>query len=371
MSSAMRRLVNILGGRNEDQRSTEPAEWPEVLELARRHRVLPWVSSVLLRTRDDATRVIHSQLLEAERASKIDGFLLSAELAGLLRVFAKASIPVAALKGPCFAQRIYGDTSLRSSRDLDLLVPRPQFAAAQALLQAEGFLACSRADDYHQLWRRHTIGVELHFDVENPLAFNFNVGAAFGRACHTSFQGSPGLTLAPADELLYLCLHAVRHQFDCFSLILDICLAFESPAIQQELNHVSALADRSGDLWTLLQLGCRLALRLRPFSPARSLVKESPHLDGIASDRWNELIDGRVRPLLDWRAQHRFYLSLEPRFTQKLLRRLRHMRILAARTIQLDYDFASRFGIEHPGLVRTLRPIRLFSDFSRSKPPAP
>lgn len=364
MSPAMRQLVNILGGRCENLRS---AYWPEVLELAGRHRVLRWVSSQLRGAHSGATLAIQSQLLEAERAAKIDGFFLSAELAGLLSAFAGASVPVLALKGPCFAERIYGDVSLRSSRDLDLLVPRSHFAAAQALLQAEGFCASSCVDDYHQPWRRHTTGVELHFDVENPLAFNFNIGAALGHASLTSFHGSPVFKLAPADELLYLCLHAVRHRFDCLSLVLDICLAFESPSMEPELDHVCALAGRNRDLWSLLQIGCRLATRLRSSSPAGKFVQASPHLDGIASDRWNELIEGKLQPALDWRAQHHFYCSLEPRFMQKGLRRLRYMRILATRTIQPDYDFASRFGIEKPWLVRAMRPIRLLSVFNRQR----
>jgi hypothetical protein len=365
----MQQLVDLLGGRCEASRP-EPAAWPELLALAGRHRVLPWVASQLLRAGGAETSAMQPELLAAQRAAKIDSFLLSAELAGLLKAFAKAGLPVIALKGPSFAQRVYGDASLRSSRDLDLLVLRQHFAAAQTLLQAEGFLPSSRADDYHQPWQRRTTGVELHFDVENPLAYDFNIDAAFARACPGAFEGSLTLTLAPADEMLYLCLHAVRHRFDCLGLVLDLCLAFESRALQARLGEAPVPPDRASDLWPAFQLGCRLALRLRPSSPARKFIEPSPHLDRIASARWNELISEDAAPVLDWRAQHRFYLSLEQGFRSKCLRGLRHLRILATRAIQPDYDFASRFGIDRPWLVLALRPVRLLTVSNRSSPAA-
>ena len=89
--------------------------------------------------------------------------------------FHRRGIPVISLKGPWLAERLYGDAALRSCCDLDLLVHRSDIAAAEDLLTELGFLPSGRRDDYERPFRRGSIKVELHHDVENPLAFDSRV----------------------------------------------------------------------------------------------------------------------------------------------------------------------------------------------------
>ena len=169
---------------------------------------------------------VERRVTEAERSAVIAAFFWSSELKGLLRAFAEEGLPVIPLKGPCLAERLYGGAALRSSRDLDLLVQASHVAPADALLGRLGFAPLGHPDDYHQAWRRGSTVVELHHDVENPLAWDFAIGGAWTRAEAGVFQGVPVLRLAAADELLLLCLHGVRHRFERLNLVLDLALAF-------------------------------------------------------------------------------------------------------------------------------------------------
>ena len=64
-------------------------------------------------------------------------------------------------------------------------------------------------------------------------------------------------------------------------------------------------------------------------------------------------------PVLDWVAQHRFYLEVENPGWNRLRRRIRHQQILFTRLIDDDFIFAGRFRLHRDWQVRILRPVRL------------
>jgi hypothetical protein len=338
------------------------SEWPGAFDLAKRHHVLPWVAARVL---DGHSPYVFQEaelqpLREAHRRATIAGFLWTSELKGLLAGFAAASIPVLALKGPWFAQRVYGNVALRSSRDIDLLVRARHLEQAERLLQTLGFTASACADDYHRSWERGAMIVELHFNVENPLAFNFDIAGAWTRAHPGTFEGQPGWTLAPADELRYLCLHGARHRFDRLSRILDIALMLRRPNSLPCSSELHLRPPELEHLWPVIDLGCALAARLQPdcISSLWSANEASPHTLALAAQLWEELLDG-PGARMDWAAQHRFYVQMEPLRSQRLFRRLRHLRILASRITEDDVRFAGRFAISRRWMVWAMRPLRL------------
>ncbi|NBB86646.1 MAG: hypothetical protein GVY12_10595, partial [Bacteroidetes bacterium] len=75
--------------------------------------------------------------------------LLTGEVLRLLQAFADADLPVVPLKGPALAALCYQRFSLRPAGDIDFLVPRHQFAAADAVLRAAGYhaAACAASPD--------------------------------------------------------------------------------------------------------------------------------------------------------------------------------------------------------------------------------
>jgi hypothetical protein len=353
----MQCLLNLLRGHSVDLCNDQP-RWEQALALAEEERILPWVARLCERQASVAPD-LRNRLNTIQRDAAITAFFWSSELKAILSTFKERNIAVVPLKGPFLADRLYGETALRVNYDLDLLVPKHDLPQAEAALAALGFVP-DTPDDYHRPWCRARTTVELHHDVENPLAFNFHTARVLERAKPAVFQGQPCWQLAPSDELLFLCLHGVRHRFERLSLILDLCLAFEklaAPAPQPEAAESSSL----------LVLGLALARRLQPEINASLSTHASPalidHLDNLADRLWQQLLTQPSEPL-DWRALHSFYLEIELP-GHRLRRRWRHLQILHTRVIKPDYEFAARFGCHRRWQVRLLRPLRLLGDAIR------
>jgi hypothetical protein len=256
------------------------------------------------------------RLVEEQRAAVLAAFFWSSELRSLLGEFAAHKIEVILLKGPSLAERIYGAAPLRISRDLDLLVRKSDYPAAEALLAGLGFLPAGRSDDYHRQWRRETATVELHFDIENPLAIDFHLPSAWAAARPGVFQGQPCLHLAPEDELLYLCIHGVRHRFERLSLILDLTLALEvfagsSLILRKQTAGLARLVLLGIFMARQLHPGCATYLEVPAPASARDLMQH------LSARLWAELMEA-PQPELDWQAQHAFFLETELTPTNRL-----------------------------------------------------
>ena len=355
--AGMRSLLELLRGRHPQGR-LDDAEWAAVLKVAEEENVLPFAAERLRALDDECTQAHIERLDEIHRKARLSNFVWTESLKSILMAFHHAGLPVIALKGPCLAERLYSDATLRTCYDLDLLVRQSDLARAEQLLIDLGFSPNSHGDDYHRPWSRNALNLELHHNVENPLAFGFDLDTAWARARCAQFHLAPVWLLAPADELLYLCLHAVRHRFDRLSLILDLTLAFRGLA-----NELAGLPELPmPGFENVLALGWMMAARLdlKIQEPGWIHLGDHRRLEELADRLWQEHMVEQSKTL-DWAAQHRFYLELEPPGWRRILRRWRHIRILLTRVIDADIAFAERFHLHRSWQVRLLRPIRLLT----------
>lgn len=353
----MQCLLEILR-RQRTARAIGEAEWSAALALAEEEHLLPWTAACLRSQGISLPPAISDRIDRIERDAAIAAFYWRSELQGILRAFDQSSVRVVPLKGPLLAERLYGGAELHVSRDLDILVSKADFSRAEAVLTAAGF-APGAPDDYHRPWHRQTTTVELHHDAENPLAFNFFVEGAMRNLQPAVFRGQHCWLLAPEDELLFLCLHAVRHRFERLNLILDVQLAFEKlTSTEKAWNPRPEVAG----LDNLLALGLAMTRRLQPdFVVSFDLPisqRKNQHLERIADRLWQRLLT-QPRIPLDWRAAHAFFLETELPGWPRFHRRIRHLQILVSRAIAPDYAFAARFGLRRAWQVRMLRPLRL------------
>jgi hypothetical protein len=359
----MQCLLKLLRG-HDGECAADEAEWEAALALAEEERVLPWAVRCMRAGAAKAPPAIEARLGEIERDAAVAAFYWTSELKGVLRAFAQGAIAVVPLKGPSLAEWIYGGAALRPCRDLDLLVSKADVARAEDVLAAIGF-AGGAGDDYHRPWRRGTTAVELHHDVENPLAFDFHVESALRRAGPAEFQGERCLKLAPEDELLYLCLHAARHRFERLGLVLDVLLGFEQfTSAEARWRPRPEVAGLDG----LVTLGLTMARRLRSDVPLTidggRANEDDEQMEALADGLWHRLLTQPSQPL-DWRAVHSFYLEMERPGWRRLRRRFRHTRILAGRVIEPDREFAARFGLRREWQAWMMRPVRLIAERTR------
>lgn len=362
MRPGMQSLLTLLRG--EPIHGIPSPDWIAALDVAEQEYILPWTAACLT-----AAGPWNSQLTERlhgiRRHAQVSTFLWTSTLKAMLADFHRRAIPVISLKGPWLAERLYGDAALRSYADLDLLVRRSNIPRAEDLLAELGFLPAARRDDYQRPWRRDSLTIELHHDVENPLTFDFHIDDVWQRAQLAEFRGAPARLLAPDDERLFLCLHGARHRFERLSHILDLVFAFRAWPEYPTQAPQNPAADH------LLPLGARMAARLDPrltiADPASLDHRDCQSLDALAEQLWQERLRAPAPPL-DWRAKQQFFLALETSPRKRALARFRHMRILLTRLIDADFAFAARFRLRRRWQVWLLRPIRLLFRAGRASP---
>jgi len=98
-------------------------DWHRLLLLAEEHGVPGQLAACLNDSNAPAVPAeIKQTLVENRRAQNFLTLRLTAELFRLLQLFSAQGISALAIKGPVLAAQAYGDSSVRSYGDLDLLV---------------------------------------------------------------------------------------------------------------------------------------------------------------------------------------------------------------------------------------------------------
>lgn len=149
-----------------------------------------------------------------------------AELHRVLEVLGSAQVPALALKGPALAVQAYGDVSLRSYDDVDVLVP-PSHAerSVQALVEAgyaDRWARFGRApspEHWHDWGFTAPDGktlVELHWSLTSPKRYpGVNSEEAWESGGHMTVDIGSGRVPALRPELLLplLAIHAASHSW--------------------------------------------------------------------------------------------------------------------------------------------------------------
>ena len=212
-------------------------EWPLLLERAYSHQVYPLVYRNL---RDvgfsGVPDVVQAELKGQYLANALRNQLLAEELARLLGLLSEAGIQVIPLKGVALAQSLYGDVAARVCIDIDILVPPTRVEQTIALLLAFGYRAEPDDPYLSKLALRHgrhfsmvresrgiSFLLELHWILVRHSSRNGEaVRDLWAEARPRNFLEAPAFSLSPEWELLYLCIHAVDHEWRSLKWLIDI-----------------------------------------------------------------------------------------------------------------------------------------------------
>jgi hypothetical protein len=201
---------------------------PETLcEAAVRHGMLAHLHRLVS---GDVRAVYHEGV--RERLASLDRTAAERSLrqaARLLRVVAHLEvhgIEALPVKGPVLAELLYGDVTLRSSRDLDLVVRYEQAAAARDALRELGLVEGHVFAEQFLRRGTHTEGeLTLHapdrdliVDVHWQIGVGYSGGVLSGARLLAAAEGGSilgrGIRVpSPADTLLIACLHGARHHW--------------------------------------------------------------------------------------------------------------------------------------------------------------
>lgn len=328
-------------------------DWQTFLELATAHGVLLLVHQSLLEKKVE----IPGFFTDAVRACGDTSEKFAAELEKLLKQFAERDIDVLPLKGPVLAETLYGDVTMRSSDDLDLLVRREDFQRAEMLLSDLGFVARSSADDYHRKFLREGLMVELHFGVASPRSFPFDSDGVWHRTRFGRFRDQPICVMSDDDLVLFVCLHGLKHGFSRLIWILDIARALRvmRNSAPEELVQMA----RQRGLEQALLIGCEIVRETLPQQLPQAMeavIAKSPERAERARRVVARLFAEPAGTTNDpeiWS----LYLQTEWNTRLKWRRRLSFL----APTVE-DYAWARRHRI-YRGLAPVLRPFRLLHKY--------
>lgn len=197
----------------------------------------------------------------------------------VLAALAAAGVETLLLKGAALVARYYGDPGLRPMNDFDVAVPAAAAAEAVAVLEQSGWSSVYRITPSFRLvkhaalfedqGRRHC---DLHWRIleESPqAAADEDLWSASGAI---EFQGQLTRILAPADQLLHVCVHGARWAPDAgIRWIADAMLIIAAGGIDWR-----RLADGAGKR--------RFVLRMRETLEFLRTAMAAPIPDAVVAD---------------------------------------------------------------------------------------
>lgn len=356
------------------RKAAADVNWESLLALAERHRL----TAFLHRHLRDAPLPpwAAAQLRERHRANVRAALFISAELRRLTDALAADGVESLAYKGPALAVQAYGDLSLRTYEDLDLLVRPADVPRALDVLGKEGYTPVLMLSTTQERYFRQVDGdyplvhrdtgalVELHARVSS-LRFGVPIetDALMRRAVPIALGGTEVRALAPEDLLLVLCVHGAKHRWRRLEWIASVAelLRGAQADVHAVLRAASALRARR----TLL-LGLALAHRLLDAPLAADVVRE---MDG----------DGGIGALADEAERRTFEggadggdeapanLAFNLRARDGTLDRARYAAAWAFGPTPEDWKWARLPDALFP-LYRVLRPVRLLLRHGRARP---
>jgi hypothetical protein len=200
-------------------------DWHRVVATARANRMQVLLHRVL--RANDLIERLPPSACEALQQDVVklaqDAELLGRMLADYLRRAAERMLETVVLKGLAVAVDVYGDPAVRPGGDIDLLVRQRDVEASLDILDEMGLgqhwpnLLDDRFYKRHHLHLQRCsedlrVWFEIHWALDHPYTLlTIDYDAMLNRAKSATLLGQPVKRLAPADLLLSLAVHLVKH----------------------------------------------------------------------------------------------------------------------------------------------------------------
>lgn len=218
-------------------------DWDYFLKLAMHHRIYPLVYLKLKEVASELTPSHVLQALQVEYQKNTFQMLhLSGEMERVSKLFTEKQIRSLFLKGPVVAYDLYGDISLRTSKDLDILISETDLAKTENLLLLEGYEKEEVPTVLNEIkWRHHHIAyfhskkkiqIEIHWRLHPRPMKEPEFEELWERKRTSSLTKHPVSFLGKEDLVLYLIAHGARHGWFRLRWLKDIDQMF-----QDELDY--------------------------------------------------------------------------------------------------------------------------------------
>lgn len=218
--------------------AADVADWPALIEQARQQNVLGLLASRLRREQiPEVPPEVMAELDRARAASAARALRMSVQLLRLLDLLEGAGIEVMPVKGPTLSQDVYGDPTVRSFGDLDILMRSTDAARARDVLLSNGYrdqglyneriLRRGRRSESEipMIHSESGVMVDLHWQLTVGYSTRA-IGAERILASTRTVELVGREVRVPSrdDQLLLTALHAARHDWVPLELRLAVAL---------------------------------------------------------------------------------------------------------------------------------------------------
>ncbi|MEH6948040.1 nucleotidyltransferase family protein [Bacillus sp. JJ634] len=207
--------------------------WNLFIEQSLHHRVYPLLFSELKKAENQVPLAVLQTIQYHYKRNTFEMLHLTSEMKKVNEVLMNNQIRILFLKGPMLGSDLYGDISLRTSSDLDVLVPLKSLEKVEMLLIETGYIK----DDYFQTvlsdwkWRHHhltfyhpekKIKLEVHWRLNPGPGKEPSFEKLWDRKRISSITSFPIYTLGKEDLFLFLVTHGARHGWSRLRWLVDI-----------------------------------------------------------------------------------------------------------------------------------------------------
>ncbi|MGW6301846.1 nucleotidyltransferase domain-containing protein [Peribacillus butanolivorans] len=239
ISKELTLLLAVLGNENNGKKLSIKNElftdinWDEFLQLTRHHRVYPLVYSKIKYIEEELIPSHVIQILYQEYKKNTYQMLqLSGEMDLISKLFNENEIRLLFLKGPVIAEEIYGDISLRTSKDLDILISKGDLKKVEKILLNQGYEREEvPATLYDWKWSKHhesyfhtqkKIQIEIHWRLHPAPTKEPSFNELWERKRISLLTNYPVYYLGDEDLFLFLVAHGARHGWFRLRWLVDI-----------------------------------------------------------------------------------------------------------------------------------------------------
>ena len=135
-------------------------------------------------------------------------------------------IRVVLLKGISLLNQVYDDIGLRPMMDIDLWIPNEDYLELIKILTIQGY---QRGTVYPNTFTRGPTTIDLHSHIlgaerikARELLLSQSQSHFYNNAQSIDFEGEEALCLNKYDQVIYLSLHALKHNVDRLIWLVDI-----------------------------------------------------------------------------------------------------------------------------------------------------
>ncbi|WCM14540.1 nucleotidyltransferase family protein [Priestia filamentosa] len=227
-------MLTILNHREGNLVLEQNIDWNYFLQLVKHHRIYPLVYAKLGELRDPAVPPFVMEVLKREYQKNTFSMLhLSAEMERVSKLFSEQNIKLLFLKGPPIAQDIYGDISLRTSKDLDVLIQLEDVKRAESILKKLGYIKEENLFSVFNEWRwihhhvvyshpKKRVQIEIHWRTIPFPAKEAPFYELWGRRRKSNLTTSPVYILGREDLFMFLITHGSKHGWHRLRWLADI-----------------------------------------------------------------------------------------------------------------------------------------------------